>query len=71
MSETTPQDRIKDLVSWETTNGFSTLALVREWANCRTARIDDDGAVYIADPQVGHWLDGDKLIEFARWVESH
>lgn len=32
------------------------VAAIKEWANCRSATIDGDGAVWIANPQAGHWL---------------
>lgn len=43
---------------------------VKTWANCREASIDDAGDIWIADPQNGHWLSEEKLIEFAEWCQK-
>jgi hypothetical protein len=42
--------------------------LVREWANCEEASIDDEGDIWIANPQTGHWLNADDLATFATWT---
>lgn len=42
---------------------------VKEWANCQEADIVS-GDIWIANPQTGHWLSEDKLIEFAEWREK-
>ena len=41
---------------------------IREWANCRTVHIDDDGDVWIEDPQAGHWLTEDDLLLLCGWL---
>jgi hypothetical protein len=43
------------------------LGAVREWANCHDADVDDDSNIWIANPQTGHWLNDDHLIEFVNW----
>ena len=43
---------------------------VKEWANCQEADIDEAGDIWIANPQTGHWLGEDKLIEFAEWCQK-
>ena len=44
--------------------------LVKEKFNCTEAAITDEGDVWIADPQSGHWLNDDDLNEFADWAEK-
>lgn len=44
--------------------------LVKEKFNCTEAEITDEGAVWIANPQRGHWLNEDRLNEFADWAEK-
>lgn len=43
---------------------------VMEWANCREASIAESGDIWIADPQVGHWLSDDELATFIDWCEN-
>jgi len=43
-------------------------SLVNEWQNCSKGKIADDGRIYIADHQTGHWLPGDKLSVFVKWT---
>lgn len=33
--------------------------------------IDEDGDVWVCDPQVGHWLDDDKLVDFANFLAAN
>lgn len=40
---------------------------IMEWANCREADVDDDGRIWIANPQRGHWLSDDDLIKYVNW----
>ena len=30
---------------------------IQEWLNCQVAEVDDNGDVWIENPQQGHWLD--------------
>jgi len=55
-------------VEAETVNDFSTADLIREKHNCREAKIDAAGDVYIAGPQAGHWLGDEALTETADWL---
>lgn len=43
---------------------------VKTWANCHEADVDAAGDIWIADPQTGHWLSADKLVEFINWTEK-
>lgn len=43
---------------------------IKEWANCYEADCDDEGNIWIANPQADHWLDRDKLADFIAWVEK-
>lgn len=38
--------------------------------NCREVDVDETGAVWIADPQTGHWLDEDGLAKIARALKT-
>lgn len=44
--------------------------LVREKFNCTEVEIDDEGNIWIANPQRGHWLSADHTAEFADWAEK-
>ena len=45
-------------------NGIMTLY------NCREADVDEDGNIWIANPQTGHWLDEDGLACVARCLNA-
>ena len=51
-------------------NGVDFIALVREFFNCREADCDDDGDIWIADPQSGHWIDAGRKADLLAWVEN-
>lgn len=38
--------------------------------NCHEADVDDEGGVWIAQPQRGHWLDDDGIARVARALEA-
>lgn len=52
------------------TNADDATALVMEWANCGEAEIDDEGGIWISNPQAGHWLDDEKRARFVAWCEQ-
>lgn len=39
---------------------------IRQHFNCWEADVSDEGNVWIANPQRGHWLDDDNLIQLAK-----
>jgi len=41
------------------------LGKIVAWNNTTDNDIDADGDVWVANPQTGHWLNDDRLIEFA------
>lgn len=43
---------------------------IKAACDCRVVSIDQDGSVWIADPQAGHWLSDDKLVWLAQTIES-
>jgi hypothetical protein len=47
-----------------------TIEAIKTWANCQEAEIDDAGDIWIANPQTGHWLHSDKVIEFCEWLKK-
>ena len=44
---------------------------VREKFDCREADVDAQGDIWIADPQRGHWLSDDHLVELVEWYYRH
>jgi hypothetical protein len=42
--------------------------LVREKFNCLDAEITDEGNIWIANPQKGHWLTDEVINEFCDWA---
>lgn len=44
--------------------------VVMEWAGCREAAVEDDGDVWIADPQAGHWLNNRELAGLSTWMRE-
>ena len=43
--------------------------LVTQWCNASEVDVNDDGGIWIAHPQTGHWLGDDKRAEFANWCD--
>lgn len=39
-----------------------------QWNNTTENDIDEAGNVWVANPQTGHWLNDDNLIEFASYL---
>lgn len=48
--------------------GTTIEALVTEWCNASEVSVDADGDIWIASPQAGHWLSGERKGEFLAWV---
>ncbi len=46
------------------------LEAIVEWNNTTDNDIGEDGSVWVAKPQTGHWLNDDHLIEFAAFLAS-
>lgn len=44
--------------------------MVREMQNCEDVEITDEGEIWIAKPQTGHWLSDDHTQEFVDWVKQ-
>jgi hypothetical protein len=57
----TKQQQILEAKTWEDTNDFRVTDKVVEVFNCREVEISEDGNVWIADPQAGHWLSDEDL----------
>lgn len=49
---------------------YDIIAALKEWANCREAEVDEEGNVWIANPQTGHWLSEDEKSEFIDWANK-
>lgn len=43
---------------------------VKTLYNCREVDVNDEGGIWIADPQSGHWLDDDGLARVARALKA-
>lgn len=39
-----------------------------QWNNTTDNDINEAGEVWVANPQRGHWLDNDRLVEFAEFL---
>lgn len=52
------------------TNADDAVSLVKEWANCHEAEINDAGNIWICNPQRGHWLNDDDKARFVAWCEA-
>lgn len=46
------------------------LDFVTDWNNTTENEISEDGSVWVANPQVGHWLNDDAMIEFAQFLAA-
>jgi len=67
MTPNAARERIVSLVKND--NGPAALIkTIMTWANCHEADISYLGDIWIANPQQGHWLSDDHLIEFANWL---
>lgn len=44
------------------------LGEIVQYNNTTDNDIDEAGNVWVSAPQVGHWLDDDRLIEFAKFL---
>lgn len=62
-----PQNEILQLISWEETNNFSTVDLVKEYYNVDEAIIDEHGDIWIGGAN-GQWLEEDDLRNFIEWA---
>mgnify|MGYP003452726851 FL=1 len=66
---TTTNEAILNLKSIVEADGRTIGELVTEWCNASDVEVDDDGGIWIANPQRGHWLDEDERAEFVAWCE--
>ena len=62
-----PQERITAMIAGGVFHG-DLCDMVREKFNCEDVDIDDEGDIWIAKPQTGHWLRDEKVAEFADWA---
>jgi hypothetical protein len=45
------------------------LAAITEWNNTTENEITEAGDIWVSNPQSGHWLSEDHLIEFAEFLK--
>ncbi|MTH62150.1 hypothetical protein [Paracoccus litorisediminis] len=69
MTATDAGKHILDLKKRYASNDVDITDLILEKFNCRIAAINDEGAVWIEDPQTGHWLDADRTAELIAFLE--
>lgn len=67
MTKSEAQAIVLEVVAAHGTEGAQ--QIVTQWCNASEVEIDDKGDIWIANPQKGHWLSEDMLIEFAEWCE--
>ena len=58
------------LAAVENTGRDKILGEVVQWNNTTENDISADGNVWAANPQTGHWLNDDHLIEFATFLAA-
>lgn len=63
--ETAEAARAHILAAIELAGREEVLGAVAQWNNTTENEIDEKGDVWVANPQTGHWLSDDHLIEFA------
>jgi hypothetical protein len=51
-------------------DGGSIEDLVTEWCNASEVEVSDNGDIWIAKPQTGHWLNDERKAEFVAWCEA-
>ena len=61
---------IKILKAVASTSKAEVEALVTQWCNCTEVDIDENGDVFVANPQAGHWLDADAKAELVAFIEA-
>lgn len=71
MTDRTPRARIAEQAQNYKAEGVDFAELIRVRFNCAEAHVDDDGDVWIAGPQTGHWLKDDALNDLADWIEEN
>lgn len=47
-----------------------TIDAIKRKFNCHESDVDDAWNVWIANPQSGHWLGDDMLVELVEWIEA-
>ena len=52
------------------TDKQSVLDAVVQWNNTTDNDVGTDGSIWVANPQVGHWLKDEQLIEFANFLAN-
>lgn len=65
---TADEARTAILTAIEAVGRHEVLEAIAQWNNTVENDIDEDGDVWVADPQTGHWLKDDNLIEFAQFL---
>lgn len=66
--ETAEEARTHILEAIEFAGREEVLEAVVQFNNTTENDIDDKGDVWVCNPQTGHWLDEDRLVEFAKFL---
>ena len=61
-------DPRKAILAAATASRTAAIDATKRLFNCRTASIDLEGDVWIADPQTGHWLNATDLERLAAYL---
>jgi hypothetical protein len=70
MTATTLSDYVRETKEGCASNGVDMNDLVREFFNCADAEVNDQGDIWIANPQNGHWIDAEKKSNILAWIAS-
>lgn len=66
--ETADEARATILTAIEFAGRDEVMDAIVQWNNTTENDIDDKGDVWVSNPQTGHWLKEDRLIEFAKFL---
>ncbi len=70
--ETTADARATIMQAAETAEGGErVLEAVAQWGNTTDNGFGVAGDIWVANPQTGHWLKDDQLVQFANFLETY
>lgn len=68
MTITADKARATILQAIEYAGRAEVLDAIVDWNNTTENDIDEKGNVWVSNPQAGHWLDAERLEEFAQFL---
>lgn len=66
--ETANEARAHIIKAVEVAGRDEVLDAIVQWNNTTENDISEDGNVWVANPQTGHWLNDDHIVEFANFL---